>query len=70
MWDASKYEVKAIIKRDGALVAEVPLKFAGRPSLYTASFTAGKKGRYDVAVYAYDSSNGNTGIDRTSFIVK
>jgi len=69
VWDANKYEVKAIIKNKGKLVAELPLTYAGKPSQFAGKFSAGP-GVYEATVYAYDASTGNTGVDKVTFIVK
>lgn len=68
-WDADKLEVKAIIRRDGQRIAEVPLAFAGETSQFAAKVEAAESGFYEVIVYAHDPGNGNTGLDRTTFIV-
>jgi hypothetical protein len=69
LWDADKYEVQAIVSRDGSEVARIPLSYAGETSQFSASVPVEAAGTYDVLVYAYDSANGNTGVDRTTFIV-
>ncbi|MCC7254252.1 hypothetical protein [Hyphomicrobium sp.] len=69
LWDADKYEVQAIVSRNGKAVARVPLKYAGETSQFAASVSADEPGFYDVLVYAHDPANGNTGVDRTTFIV-
>jgi hypothetical protein len=69
LWDANKLEVKAIVRRDGQRIFEVPLAFAGETSQFAAKVEAAEPGFYEVIVYAHDPSNGNTGLDRTTFIV-
>lgn len=69
LWDADKYEVQAIVRRDGKPVARVPLKYAGQTSQFAAAVPATEPGMYEILVYAYDPANGNTGLDRTTFIV-
>jgi hypothetical protein len=70
LWDAGKYEVSALVKKDGKDLESVPLAFAGTPSQYAGSIPVRGPGVYEVAVYAYDASNGNTGIDRVTYIVE
>ncbi|WP_022852316.1 hypothetical protein [Thermodesulfatator atlanticus] len=70
IWDANNFEVKAIIKRNGKVVDEIPLKYAGKPSQFAATYKATEKGVYEAIVYAYCPANGNTGVDFTTFIVK
>lgn len=69
LWDADKLEVKAIVKRNGQRVSEVPLTYAGETSQFAAKVPAKEPGMYEVTVYAHDPRNGNTGLDRTTFIV-
>ena len=68
LWDADKYEVKAIVSLNGKPVTRVPLAFAGETSQFAASVPVEAPGFYDVLVYAYDPATGNTGVDRTTFI--
>ncbi len=70
LWNSDNYEIRAIIKRDGDEVATIDLAYAGAPSQFEATFKAEEKGTYDVTVYAFDPANGNTGLDRTTFVVK
>jgi len=70
LWDANKFEIVAIVKRDGKEVARVPFKYAGKPSTFAASFEAAEKGAYEALVYAYDAQNGNTGVHRVTFAVE
>jgi hypothetical protein len=69
LWDANKLEVQALVSRDGKKVASIPLRYAGKVSQFKGTVPIDASGTYDVLVYAHDSSNGNTGIDRTTFIV-
>ena len=70
MWDAEKFEVAAIITKDGKKLTELPLKYAGEKSQFAASFTPPGPGVYQATVYAYQSATGNTGLDKVTFIVK
>lgn len=70
LWDADKYEVRALVKRDGKEAGEVALGYAGSTSQFAGSLTVEGPGLYDVVVYAYDPANGNTGLDRTTFMVE
>jgi hypothetical protein len=70
LWDANKFEIMAIVKRDGKEVARAPFTYAGKPSTFAASFEAAEKGAYEALVYAYDAQNGNTGVHRVAFTVE
>lgn len=68
IWDAEKYEVKAILSREGTKVSELELKTGDKPSTFSAETTL-EKGLYELLIYAFDPVSGNTGLDRTNFIV-
>ena len=70
LWDANKYEVSAIIERNGTVEDTVPLNFAGEASQFSATVSLDKKGSYQLTVYAYDPANGNTGVDFATFAIK
>jgi hypothetical protein len=70
LWDANRFEVSARVSRDGKRVAEVPLRFAGETSQFVAELETTEPGSYEVVVHAYDPANGNTGLDRTTFVVE
>ncbi|XSG81370.1 MAG: hypothetical protein ACPW61_09810 [Methyloligella sp. ZOD6] len=68
LWDADAYEVKALIRHDGKLAGEVALRYAGEASQFEGAVPIEGPGLYEVTVFAYDPANGNTGLDRTTFI--
>ena len=68
IWDANQYEVSAILSRDGKKISEFSMEAAEKPSTFSAE-TNLEPGNYEVLIYAYDPVSGNTGVDRTNFIV-
>ena len=70
IWDANKFDITAILQRDGEKLEEVKVIYAGEVSQFSANFTILESGTYDIFVYAFDESNGNTGLDRTTFVIK
>ncbi|MFC6633679.1 hypothetical protein [Microbulbifer taiwanensis] len=70
LWDGSQIEVAAIVKRDGETYRTVPLKMQDTMNTFSAPLKAAEAGVYEILVYAYDPRTGNTGVDRTSFIVR
>lgn len=70
MWDADKFEVQAIVSRDGKQMTRLAMTYAGETSQFATTVPVDAAGTYDVLVYAYNSANGNTGVDRTTFIVE
>lgn len=70
VWDANKYEVKALLKKNGTSVGELPLQYAGTTSQFAGAWTVQESGIYEAIVYAYDPANGNTGVDSVTFVVE
>lgn len=70
LWDGSKIEVAALVKKDGENFTVVPLEIQETMNTFSAPFTASAPGVYEILVYAYDPKTGNTGVDQGSFIVK
>lgn len=64
IWDASKLQIAAMLENGGKTSAAAPLTYAGQPSTFDGELTIAAPGRYMVDVYAYDPSNGNTGVMR------
>lgn len=62
-------EIRALLKRNGNPTGEWPLTYAGTRSQFEASITLDEPGAYEAIVYAYDPSNGNTGLDTVTFII-
>jgi hypothetical protein len=69
LWDAEKYEIRAVIHKDDEVVEMVPMEYAGTASRFRATWTAAEPGTYRVTVYAFDAANGNAGLDETVFLV-
>ncbi len=70
LWDADGYEVSVRLSRNGVLVREEPLAYAGAPNSFSARRALDGPGAYLAQVAAYDPATGNTGVDATSFIVE
>lgn len=68
IWDANQYEISAILSREGEKVNELKLQAKEKPSSFAGETTL-EKGNYELLIYAYDPVTGNTGLDRTNFIV-
>ncbi len=70
VWAVQQFEVTALIKKDGRSIGTLPLQYGGEPSQFTGTYEAHEKGIYEGIVYAYDASNGNTGLDNVTFIIR
>ncbi len=54
---------------NGEQLSVIPLDYAGSPSQFQTAIRAERPGVYEVQVWASDARTGNTGMDRTVFIV-
>lgn len=70
IWDVDSFQIKALLKHNGKAVGELPLQYAGTPSQFAANWNVEAPGLYKATVYAYDPTNGNTGLDQVTFIVE
>jgi hypothetical protein len=66
-WNEANFEVGAQIRTNGVAVANVKLEYANTPSLFKGCYTVKDEGFYEIIVYAYQPSNGNTGLGRVTF---
>jgi len=64
LWDADHISVVARLLRDGSLVTEVPLRFAGTTSTYSARATVREAGSLEIRVFAKEGDKGNFGTAR------
>jgi hypothetical protein len=58
IWDANKFQIAAQLENGAA----VPLTYAGEASTFQGSIPIPRAGSYVLDVYAYDPSDGNTGL--------
>lgn len=70
VWDATGFEVRALVKKDGKPVREIPLSYTEETSQFASTIEMHGAGIYEILVYAYDPSNGNTGVDTTTVVVQ
>jgi hypothetical protein len=69
LWNADGFEVAALVYHNGKKLGPTPLEYAGQASQFRTVLEVEKPGVYEVVVFAYDPANGNTGVDKTKFIV-
>jgi hypothetical protein len=71
LWDANQFEVRAWVLHNGepAEALHMDLAYAGTASQFAANLEVTEPGVYEVLVYAYQASNGNTGLDKVTFLV-
>lgn len=70
LWNADGLDIKAVVTKNGQNSESIDLKYADKPSQFRGVVPIDEKGVYELTVYAYDPTNGNTGLDRTTFRVK
>ena len=70
MWDATKYEVKALVKRDGQPAGTVSLTPGAMTSSFEGTLEVTAPGTYEITLYAFDPANGNAGVDSVGFRVR
>ncbi|MFZ5876330.1 MAG: hypothetical protein ACOYXU_07965 [Nitrospirota bacterium] len=70
LWKALEYEVGALVTRDGAPLQTVAMAYAGKRNTFEGRLEVTKKGVYELTVYAYHPSTGNSGIDRATITVR
>ena len=70
LWNSNKYEINLLLKKDGKPAGQFPLQYSGKPSQFATPLNIEEAGIYELAVYAYDPTNGNTGLNKTTISVK
>jgi hypothetical protein len=70
LWKASGYEVAALVKRDGVSLQPVAMTYAGKRNTFEGRLEVTTKGVYELTVYAYHPSTGNSGVDRATITVR
>jgi hypothetical protein len=62
LWDPKNFEIGAMLEKAGKSSPAAPLAYAGEPSTFRGAVAVSEPGEYFVEVFAYDPSNGNTGL--------
>ena len=68
IWDANKLQIGATLERGGRSYPVLPLAYSGQPSTFGGNIAISEPGDYTVDLYAYDPSNGNTGVVKYNLI--
>ena len=70
LWPEDAFEVRAVLSHKGRVVKTQDLSLAeDQASRFETTFSVSEQGWYDVFVYAYQETTGNTGFDRSSFAI-
>lgn len=70
LWDADRVRVVARLVRDGRVVSEQELEYAGSPSTFVGEIVPTAAGPAELQVLALDPSRGNTGIARSPVTIR
>jgi hypothetical protein len=70
MWDASKFEIAAMLEKGGKTLPAAPLSYTGQPSTFQGDIAVSAPGDYTIDLYAYDPATGNTGLVKVPVIVR
>jgi hypothetical protein len=70
LWDANDIEIVARAVRNGTVVFEGPLSFAGTTSTYTGAVALFDPGEYQLQVLAMDPKTGNFGMAAQDIVVR
>ena len=68
LWDAADYTIKATVMKDGKVVADLPMSYAGKVGDFATEFTPEAGGTYSVVISAADKRN-NQGAAIRSLVV-
>lgn len=66
LWDSDRYTIRAELLRDGTVVDEAPLSFAGTTNEYEGTLSVPEDGATDVRVTAADADRVNFGQETAS----
>ena len=61
LWDSDRYEMSARLLRHGAVVAAVPLRYAGETSRFRARVPVPEEGEYRLELLVADTERANVG---------
>ena len=70
IWDSNKLQIAAMLESGAKSYPATPLVYAGQPSNFTGEITIAEPGQYTLNIYAYDPSNGNTGLIKLALTAK
>lgn len=63
LWDSSRYDIRAQLVKDGAVVSATPLQFAGRTNVFGGTISVPSEGADQLRVVVTDADRVNFGMD-------
>lgn len=70
LWDADKYQIRALVHSAEGPVTEFPLEFTGTVNRFAGRFTPPQAGSYKIFITAADEAQNNYGVGITSIVVR
>mgnify|MGYP006296885815 CR=1 FL=1 len=70
LWDADRIDVTARLVRDGGVVRETELSYAGETNIFGGTITPPSAGEYELVVLASDPERANFGMVRSELSVR
>jgi len=70
LWDSNEFDTEAIVYKNHKKVGVFPLSNSENSSEFEGEFKPAEPGVYRITVYAFDPRTGNSGVDKTSVIVR
>jgi hypothetical protein len=70
LWDPKNFQIGAMLEKVGKSFGATPLAYAGTTNMFGGSVSVSEPGDYFVEVFAYDPSNGNTGLIKVPVTVR
>ena len=69
VWDADDIEVRGLLRRDGQVLAEFPLRITEEDNVFEGGLPLSEIGSFELVVFAFDEKTGNSGVDKVSFVI-
>ncbi|WP_035658685.1 hypothetical protein [Flavobacterium seoulense] len=70
IWNASNYDVDAIVRKEGVQIAKVKLLKTTEDNVFEVKIPMKESGNYELIVTAFDNKVYNTGVNKINFVVK
>jgi len=70
VWNSDDFEVKAILKKDGNKSGEYALTKSKENNIYEGLIPLNSAGSYEILVYAFSAKDGNSGVDKITFVIE
>lgn len=69
LWDSEQFEIVAHVAHKDGEAQKIPLVYAGEASEFEAKIPVAEAGDYEISVWAYQQTTGNSGLDALQLVV-